>query len=54
MFLFYRFEIMLLCWNEDPEKRLAFTEILSTLNTFAGMLTNENDLKIEHTNYCHF
>ena len=32
----YRYDIIMECWDEDPEKRPTLTEILVSLNTFTG------------------
>ena len=32
-----RFQTMLQCWEENPNKRPTFTELLSNLNLCAGM-----------------
>ena len=47
-----RFKIMLQCWEEDPEKRPSFTEMLSTLNTCAGLFYQSYLFLSSNPQYC--
>lgn len=46
----YRYELMVSCWNLEPEKRPTFSEVSETLTTFVSQGTDYERLQTKEIN----